>query len=162
MDRGFNIIRAEASKRGGESKRVFDELIKFIKYYTGIEESFYFYPLAPLKKGIPVRVYDLDKIYKEKESIAALENVLNVCGIEKAMLFQMQAHALELNEVDLKKLIYEKDGEEYNFPWMEEAFYFDNIKNWLMYVSHEGTITFAGEKLVKTAEEFIDEKYKAM
>ena len=39
---------------------------------------------------------------------------------------------------------------------------FDNIKNWLMYVSHEGTITFAGEKLVKTAEEFIDEKYKVM
>ena len=32
MDRGFNIIRAEASKRGGESTRVFDELIKFIKY----------------------------------------------------------------------------------------------------------------------------------
>ena len=61
----------------------------------------------------------------------------------------MQAHALELNEVDLKKLIYEKDGEAYNFPWMEEAFYFDNIKNWLMYVSHEGTITFAGEKLAK-------------
>ena len=40
-----------------------------------------------------------------------------------------------------------------------EAYYYDATKQWMIYVSHEGTITYAGEEMVKFAKEIIPEKY---
>ena len=47
------------------------------------------------------------------------------------------------------RLLYEKDGIGYNFPWYVETFYYDPSRRWMIYVSHEGTITFTGNEIHK-------------
>lgn len=60
----------------------------------------------------------------------------------------------------MKSYLYEKDDTGYCFPWTDEMYYFDNSESWIIYVSHEGTITFAGEQLSEIAESIIPDIYK--
>ena len=53
------------------------------------------------------------------------------------------------------RLLYEKDGIGYNFPWYVETFYYDPSRRWMIYVSHEGTITFTGNEITQAANNFI-------
>ena len=74
-------------------------------------------------------------------------------------VIQNQDFNTEPKKVDLKALQYEADADGYNFPWYVESYYYDSSKRWMIYTSHDFTITFAGEKLVRTAKEIIDHKY---
>ena len=74
-------------------------------------------------------------------------------------VIQNQDFNTEPKKVDLKALLYEADADGYNFPWYVESYYYDSSKRWMIYTSHDFTITFAGEKLVRTAKEIIDHKY---
>ena len=46
------------------------------------------------------------------------------------------------------ELLYSSDDAGYDFPWYVETYYYDSSEKWMIYVSHEGTITFAGEEIV--------------
>ena len=65
----------------------------------------------------------------------------------------------EPKTVSLKKLLYESDKDGYNVPQYVESYYYDNSKQWMIYTSHEFTITFTGEKIVRVANEMINPKY---
>lgn len=132
------------------------KLINFINEYS-VESDLYWVPLTKLKKDIPVVAYNLDELYKNND-IALLENVFKICGIVDVDMFQMDR--LEYFErSNIFELLYEKDDDGYNFPWYVETFYFDSSEQWLVYVSHEGTISFTGKKIVDAATKCI-EKYK--
>ena len=127
-----------------------------LKHYTG--SSAYWYPLCALKKDIPVIAYNLDKIYKDN-CMEQLEATLKSYGISKAQSLQMQNGNTKTHIEDILALFYERDADGYKFPWYVETYYFDGSKEWMIYVSHEGTITFTGSRIVNTAKENIQSKY---
>ena len=59
----------------------------------------------------------------------------------------------------MKTYLYEKDDAGYIFPWIDEEYYFDRSESWIIYVSHEGTITFAGEQMPGISETIIPDRY---
>lgn len=118
----------------------------------------YWYPLQSIKDDIPVVAFDLDEIY-EDDKINQIETVLSRLSIDSATAIQNQDFNTETKTVSLKALLYESDADGYNFPWYVESYYFDDSKQWMIYTSHEFTITFAGEKMVRMANEIIDQKY---
>ncbi len=61
---------------------------------------------------------------------------------------------------DIATFLYEKDESGYTFDWINEEYYFDDSYEWIVYVSHENTITFCGDKLALIAEKDIPEKYR--
>lgn len=124
---------------------------------TKIRGSSYWYPLAHIKDGIPVAAYNLDMIYKCNE-IDRLEKVLKEQNI--SIVTMLQLNSAEVTKEDIISLLYEKDEDGYDFPWFVETYYYDDSKEWLLYVSHEGTITFAGKELVECATNTISPKHR--
>ena len=128
----------------------------FLMQYTGCNT--YWYPLCKLKKDIPVVAYNLDKLYKDN-CIDQLEATFKSYGLCMVQSIQMQNENTESKVEGILGLLYEKDAAGYNFPWYVETYYFDDSKEWMIYVSHEGTIAFTGNRLVSTAKENIQSKY---
>ena len=135
---------------------ILKEIKDFLMYYTGVNA--YWYPLCKLEKDIPVVAYDLDKLYRDN-CIGQLEETLKSYGLSKVKAIQMQNDNTESEIADILDLIYEKDTDGYTFPWYVETYYFDDSKEWMIYVSHEGTITFTGSRFVRIAKENIQNKY---
>lgn len=134
-----------------------NRFLQFFRQYVEGDAQ-YWYPLCHLKKEVPVAAFDLDEIYKHN-AMAQMESVLRNHGIHMVKMFQIQDHGVEAEEVDLIKLLYEKDSKGYNFPWCVETFYYDQSKKWMIYVSHEGTVTFTGMELVDEAKRIISNQY---
>ena len=119
----------------------------------------YWYPLQSIKTDIPVVAFDLWKLYDDNNGIKQIEDVLSSLSIDTATVVQNQDFNTAPKIVSLKTLLYEADTDGYNFPWYVESYYYDDSKQWMIYTSHEFTITFAGEKMVRVANEIIDPKY---
>jgi hypothetical protein len=133
-----------------------DRIRTFLAEYSvdAPDGQLYWYPLCILKKDIPVAAYDLDKIYGEN-CIEQLEAALKSYGLRKLLCHQMQNGNTDTQSVDILGLLYRKDPDGYVFPWIVEAYYFDASEEWMIYVSHEGTVTFTGDRLVGAAREHI-------
>ncbi len=154
-----DIIRFINTNRSSEDAKTFHKIIDFV-HSTTRSDTWYWYPLHSLTKSVPAVVFNLDKLY-DNNRIDLIKNTLISCGINDVISFQMQINeqGLMLNSKNMLSLLYESDEDGYNFPWYVETFYFDNSRMWLIYVSHEGTITFAGEDLSKTTREIIPASY---
>ncbi len=143
-------------------KKDFPTLPKIIKNLLdeyAKHDYLYWYPLNPLKKEIPVIAYHLDAIYKDNK-IMQIESCLSKMSICECDSFQAQINMDEIKRVNLIDLLYEKDADGYDFPWCVETYYFDgDHSDWIIYVSHEGTITFTGQKIVETARSTIESVY---
>lgn len=133
------------------------KLLAFLNEYA-CGKDLYWYPLTRLKKDISVIAYDIDNIYKSGE-IFLLEKVFLQCGISDVSTFQMDSREFFEND-SIFDLLYEKDNDGFVFPWTVETFYFDASYSWLVYVSHEGTISFTGAEIAQAAAEKIPDKYK--
>ena len=132
------------------------KLISFIREYAD-GNDLYWYPLTRLKKDIPVAAYDIDAIYKDGQT-ALLESVFIKCRISTVSTFQTDS--MEYFDSDsIFDLLYEQDSDGFVFPWTVETFYFDDTEQWLVYVSHEGTISFTGGLIVQAAKAIIPAKY---
>ncbi len=138
--------------------------------FTSIKDSFiygngYWYPLErKYKPELKPVVYNLDRIYKAGgKGIDLLKTVFQTAEINSVRgfhPFKYEGQATWMDIPDIKKFLYEKDGNAYKFSWINEEYYFDVNEDWIVYVSHEGTITFCGERLVLIAEEVIPREYK--
>ena len=127
-------------------------LIHYIKSNSD-HNSLYWYPLVHVEKSIPVATYDIIGIY-QNNNIYFIENIIKWCHIEKVSLFQMDYREYFENE-SITQLLYERDKDGYIFQWYAETFIFDKSKEWLIYLSHENTISFTGEKIVTIAKQMI-------
>lgn len=140
-----------------KNSAIAEKLITFIENnskYSGL----YWVPLTKLKNKIPVIAYDVDAIYKN-EDVDLLHKVVDKCGIVNVHTFQMD-HLEYFEDDDIRTLLYEKDEDGYAFPYYVETFYFDDTEKWMIYVSHEGTISFTGSKIVEIADEVFGGKYE--
>lgn len=139
-----------------DAKSIIEKIRSFLKENT-INHSTYWYPLSEIKSGIPVSAYLITEIYSDNR-IDFIESVLKRCNIRFG--YWIQEYIEELHNGDLIEMLYEKDEDGYVFPWLSEMFIFDRSEKWLIYISHEETIAFTGEELVKAAREIIPEKYE--
>lgn len=153
------MIKFINTKRSREDAKTFSKIIDFIRSTVGIN-SRYWYPLYSLTDPVPAAAFNLDKLYDDNR-IDLIEKIVISFGINDVVSFQMQMNeqGLMLNSKNMLSLLYESDKDGYNFPWNAETYYFDNSRMWLIYVSHEGTITFAGEGIAKNAREIIPDSY---
>lgn len=149
-----DMIKFVNTERSCDDVKVFNNIIDFI-HSTSESDSWYWYPLYSLTGSVPAAAFDLDKLYDDR--IDLIENIVVSCGISDAVSFQMQMNEQGLMTVpkNMLTLLYERDENGYNFPWYAETYYFDSSHKWLIYVSHEGTITFAGRDLAETAQKII-------
>lgn len=132
------------------------KLFSFLNEYA-CGHDLYWFPLTRLKKDISVIAYDIDEIYKNGE-ICLLEKVFCQCGISVVNTFQTDICEYFEND-SIFDLLREKDSDGFVFPWTVETFYFDDTEKWMVYVSHEGTISFTGSEIVQAAKEMIPSKY---
>ena len=121
----------------------------------------YWYPLSGKKTSLSVSVYSLDKIY-EGQIIGLLKAVFDKAEIKDATGYHpywFKGQKTWTHVKDMTKLLYERDVDGYIFPWLLEMYYYDKSEEWIVYVSHEGTITFAGEKLAQISKRVIPDCY---
>ena len=118
------------------------------------EGGWYWYPLCSISAAIPTAVFNLDQLYRD-EKILPIENTLRCCGIRMVSAVQLVECGVNLSEA----VLYEKNANGYSFPWNGERYYFDNSKCWMVYVSHEGRITFTGSELKKAAMDHVASNY---
>ncbi len=136
-----------------------ERFLQIIRSYCAVELPFtYWYPLNRIHVDVPFVAYDLDKIYKEHQ-IDQIDHVLKDCSIDRVTFIQNQDHRTMSEVLSLRNRIYEKDDGGACFIWDVESYYYDDTKQWLIYVSHEGTITFTGEAIVNAAKKRMDCKY---
>lgn len=134
------------------------KLIDFIHENSIYPQSRYWVPLTRLKNELPVIAFDIDAIYKNND-IGLLDEVFSKYGIENVNTFQMD-HLEYFEDDNIHELLYERDEDGYNFPWYVETFYFDCTDEWMIYVSHEGTISFTGKKIVQISNEVFVGKHQ--
>lgn len=138
-----------------KSEDIHKKINDFLNEYSS---NCYWYPLCYIKKNVEVIAFNIHDIYNDN-NIKQIEKTLQDCNICLVNSIQHQSGDEKLVEEDIIKLLYEKDSEGYTFPWYVETFYFDSTKSWLIYVSHEGTISFTGSKMAQSAKENISNKY---
>ena len=137
----------------------FNEIKDAILSVTG-----YWYPLSGKESALKPAAYSLDKIYRDGR-IDLIESILEKAEITEVTAFHPFWHEHSRGSkwktiADMKSYICERDDTGYNFPWIDETYYFDKSGSRIIYVSHEGTITFAGERLSGIPESIIPGKYK--
>ena len=137
----------------------FNEIKKAILSGSG-----YWYPLSIKESAMKPVAYSLDRLYRDNR-IDLIESIIAKAGIADTTCFHPYWHEHSRDSKwrkipDMKSYLYEKDDTGYCFPWLDEVYYFDESESWIIYVSHEGTITFAGEHLSEIAETVIPAIYK--
>lgn len=124
----------------------------------------YWYPLETrYKPEHKTAVYNLDRLYKNAlKGIELLKEVFRKAGIRQVKGFHpydYERSSTLIDIPDITEFLHEKDESGYIFIWTNEEYYYDASEEWIIYVSHEGTITFCGDKLVPIAEQVIPEEY---
>jgi len=138
-------------------KRDAADILRFIREYSACDTQSW-YPFCCLCREIAVAAYDLDRICNEKK-VDVIADVLTSCGIHAVDAVQLQVNGIRWRGKPVKEVLEACDADGPNFPWNAETFYFDDTESWMLYVSHEGTITFTGRKLAEKAREIIPQEY---
>ena len=150
---------------------IYKNLDRFLEDST--DNNGYWFPLAVLKIDVPTAVYDIGKIYARRPDL--LEILMRKCGIEMVTevdmeigpegvfqgenIFELLKDQREYEVHDFRFWRPRRRESYYTFPCHAEAYYYDESKSWLMYVSHEGTLTFAGDAIAAAAKEVIPDEY---
>ncbi|MEQ8154375.1 MAG: hypothetical protein ABRQ25_05765 [Clostridiaceae bacterium] len=115
----------------------------------------YWYPLFPVYKNVPVIAFDSDFV-AITENINKIRNIF----IQHSFSFAIQIREFEnariIDGFTDKEYLLEEDEDSVILPYMSECFWYDNNKDWIMYVSHEGTVAFEGEWLVNDIKEQLE------
>ncbi len=136
---------------------IIEKLKNAIYSYTN-SESLYWYPLRELTCGFSAVAYDVNALY-EDDRVDDLSAIIKYCNIRFVTMVQMDYETVFHNE-DIRKLLYARDEEGFDFPGYVETYYFDQSKSWLIYVSHEETISFTGKDLAECAGKILPGKYR--
>lgn len=141
----------------GTHNDIVEKLKNAIHFYTN-SESLYLYPLRELTCGFSAVAYDVNALY-EDDRVDDLAAIIKYCNIRFVTMVQMDYETVFHNE-DIRKLLYARDEEGFDFPGYVETYYFDQSKSWLIYVSHEETISFTGKDLAECARKILPGKYR--
>ena len=130
-----------------ESQRLKISLKNKFDFGTWKDKNYYWEPISKTQNKVPF-IYFEDDIFKIKE----VERVIEIVkSFSEDRIYFLTAESIN----------YEVDTSALNFDWIESA-YCNLETDWLIYISHEGTITFSGQKLITEIENRLTEiiKYK--
>ena len=122
---------------------------------TDYSPAFYWFPLAKIKKNIPVISFDFE-YFDDENKMNLLKNIFISHKIKKVTIVPEFENMYTENDWDIAA----SDDEGYDL-FCSEQFLFDDSHTWLIYTSHEFTITFAGEWLANEIKNVFDERYKS-
>ena len=103
----------------------------------------FWYPLAEIKDNVPAVAYNHDFFDDNVDKLETLKGIFDAHNI------------ISVTVVPESNAMYKEDWQIDNaydiwdYLFRSEQFVYDDSHTWLIYSSHEATITFAGEWLVK-------------
>lgn len=112
----------------------------------------YWYPLREIRAEIDVIAFEADFLEDEKilhciRDIFAGHGIINVCVIP-------EFGNVYYSDSFLEDILW-RDDDGYEFPHFFEQYTFDESHEWLIYKSHNSTVTFAGKWLVQELKDNI-------
>lgn len=115
--------------------------------------SCYWYPLKKIKDDIHVIAFEAD-FFDDGVYLNLLRDILISHGVSRVTVVPELDHVYVIENFKETILDIDEDGA-YDLPHHSEQFIFDKSKDWMIYTSHEATITFAGEWLVSEIKKCI-------
>ena len=138
-------ISFERRLKNEESKSLEKSLKDTFDFGSWKDENYYWEPLSKTKNSVQT-IYFEDDLF-QPEDIQKIVDILKSISGDKIFL---------LTEDNIN---YEVETSSFDIDWIESA-YSDFKTSWLIYISHEGTITFAGKELVSRIENELIELIK--
>lgn len=126
-------ISFERRLKDDESKSLEKLLKDNFDFGSWKDENYYWEPLSKTQNKIQTIHFE-DDLFKP-EDVQKIVGILKLISGDRIYL---------LTEENIN---YEVETSSFDIDWIESA-YCDFKTSWLIYISHEGTITFAGEELV--------------
>lgn len=128
------------------------------RFFTKLSETIvgkyvgYWYPLREIRAEIDVIAFEADFLEDEQilyciRDIFARHGITNVCVIS-------ELDNVYYSNSFLEDIVWE-DEDGYEFPYFSEQYTFDESHEWLIYKSHNSTVTFAGKWLVQELKDNI-------
>jgi hypothetical protein len=115
----------------------------------------YWYPLFPVYKNVPVIAFDSDFVAMP-ENINKIRNIFIQHRVSYAIQIREFENARIIEGFTDKEYFLQEDEDGMTLPYVSECFWFDSNKDWIMYVSHEGTVAFEGEWLINSIKEQLE------
>ena len=109
------------------------------------DENYYWEPLSKTQNTVPLIYFD-HNLFKSKEIEIVVDIIKSISQDRIYLLYD-------------ENINYEVDASTMHFYWIEYA-YCDLNTTWLIYISHEGTITFSGQELLTEIESRLTEVYQ--
>lgn len=106
----------------------------------------YWYPLFEVKKYVSVLAFH-SEFFDDDNRMQILSSIFQNRGIDKVIRLPEFNNANIINDF-INSYLLKEDEYGFELPYMSECYLFDKNKDWLIYTSHEHTITFAGKWLV--------------
>lgn len=137
-----SLIPFERRLTSEESKTLESSLNDKFDFGAWKDENYYWEPLSKTKTKKPF-VYFENDLFKTKEIQIIIDILKSISGDRIFLLAD-------------EYINYEIETFSFDIDWIESA-YCDFETDWLIYISHEGTITFAGEELITKIENELTE-----
>lgn len=141
----INSIAFERRLNGKESEALENILKEKFDFGSWKDENYYWEPLSKTKNKLPTLYFE-DDLFKFDKFQRIADIVQSISGNRIYLLTQ-------------ENISYEVETSLLNFDWIESA-YCDFNTSWLIYISHEGIITFSGSEIIANIENELPEILK--
>lgn len=133
----INSISFERRLSNEESTALENVLKEKFDFGSWKDENYYWEPLCKTRNKLPT-IYFEEDLFKFEKLQKIIEIVQSFSGERIYLLTE-------------EKINYEVETSSLNFDWIESA-YCNFDSSWMIYISHEGTITFAGAEIIAKVE----------
>ena len=135
-------ISFERRLKDEESKSLEKSLKNKFDFGSWKDENYYWEPLSKTKTQNPLVYFDND-LFKSEQVQKIIDILKSISGDRILLLTD-------------ENINYEVETSSFDIDWIESA-YCNFETDWLIYISHEGTITFSGQKLLPEIENKLTE-----
>lgn len=129
------------------------------RFFTKLSETIvgkyvgYWYPLRDIRAEIDVIFFEADFLNDEEilyciRDVFARRRITDVCVIS-------ELDNVYYSDSFLEDMVW-KDEDGFVFPYFSEQYIFDKSHEWLIYKSHNSTVTFAGKWLVQELKKILE------
>lgn len=130
-----------------ESDKIKSVLFSKLSQMVIGEYATYWYPLRELKAEQNVISFD-SEFLEDRERLYIIKQIFEKHGISTVCVVP-ELENVYYSDSFLDDIIEIDEWGDYTFPYGSEEYTFDDTKEWMIYKSHEFTVTFAGKWLVQ-------------
>lgn len=116
----------------------------------------YWYPLCSVKEDIEIIAFDSDFI-SNIEIMEKIRTIFLKHKVNNVIRLPEFGDGESIEGFYTKEYFLQKDDDTFDIPFVSECFWFDKDFEWIMYTSHEATITFYGQWLVNAIKKELND-----